>query len=318
MQHATPYALLGVDSEAFHCLISMQVIVNMYAGATPTCGMEQGLVDPSQGASILSQPVVSQPASQAASQGVFSTMMAASKDKSKPAALSSSGIPASSSSLPPAEDTCCRSQEEQLLARVFASQASSSAAAVVLSGLSSQGLRAGSTQAQIMSPSRCLWGCAGRSDPPGCRLQERVQKRKAQAALQAEVVKQQRAEQLRLQQCTAPDVALLSSQCEAQRSASHDLSTVDDVDRFSASRCSAEAADCIVLTSPHEHACDQSSTGRCMSSQPSQYVLQLASARSLDPVKRMRLQALQQELKAARQTVADLERMITAEALSSS
>ena len=286
----------------------MHVIANMYAGVGP-CRLGRGLVDPLQNASAHSQPVSSSPACQAASQGVFSTMMAASKQKSKTVAPSSSDIPAS------ADDTWCRSQEEQLLARIFASQASPSAAAVVLS--SSQRLRACSTEAQPGSLSRSLWACAGRSDPPGCRLQERVQKRKAEAAMQAEVVKQQRAEQLRLQQCNLSDVTLLASQSEAQHTALCDLSTTaaDEIDSFSKSRCSAEAADCTVLTSPHEHAHGKSVEGRCLSSQLSQHVSQQTSARTMDPVKRMRLQALQQELKAARQTVADLERMIQAEEL---
>ena len=133
--------------------------------------------------------------------------------------------------------------------------------------------------------------------------------------MQAEVVKQQRAEQPRLQQCSAPDVARPSSQSEAQHTALHELSILDDVDRCSKSRCSAEAAECIVLTSPHEHAHEKSSEGRCLSSQPSQYVSQQTSIQTMDPAKRMRLQALQQELEAARQTVADLERMIKAEEL---
>ena len=279
----------------------MPVIANMYAGPFIP---ERGPVETSQGLSALSQPAISQPASQAASQGVFSTMMAASKQKSKPVAPSSMGIPA--------EDTSCRSQEEQLLARIFASQAPPSSAAVVLS--SSQRLRACSTQAQPVSPSGSLWACAGGSNPPGCRLQERVQKRKAEAAMQAEVVKQRRAEQLQVQQCNAPDAALLASQSEGQHTALHEVSAVDDVDRCSKARCSAEAADCIVLTSPYQYAHETSREGRCLS-QPSQHVSQEISARTMDPVKRMRLQALQQELKAARQTVADLERMIKAEEL---
>lgn len=238
-------------------------------------------------------------------------MMAASKHKSKPAAPTASGLPLS------AEDTCCsRSLEEGLLARIFASRASSSAAvAVVLPGPGSQGLRAGCSQAQPVSPSRSLWACAGRDDPPGCQLQSRVQKRKADAVMQAEVVKQQRAQQLRLQ---APDVSLASSQSEPHHSALCEPSivAVDGVDSFSKSGASAEAADCIVLTSPHDCAHGKSSEGRCLSSQPSQSVSQRASAQTMDPVKRMRLQALQQELKAARQTVVDLERMIKAEELS--
>ena len=294
--------------------------MHVNTGAT-SCGLEPGLVEPSQAASVLSQPVISQSTSQAANQGVFSTMMAASKYKSKPVALSSSGNPAS------AEDTCCRSQEEQLLARIFASQASSSAVAVVLSGSSSQRLRACSTQAQPVSPSCSLWACAGRSDPPGCRLQERVQKRKAEAAMQAEVVKQQRAEQQRAEQQRAeqqrfqqsnntPDVALQSSQSDMQRTALCELSKDDDVSRCSKSTSSAEAADCTVLTSPPGNTDNNSNEGRCMSSQPVQPALQQAYTQTMDPMKRMRLQALQQELKAAKQTVADLELMIKAEELS--
>ena len=267
---------------------------NVCAGAT-SCGLEQGLVDPSKGASV-----VLQPASQAASQGVFSTMMAASKQKSKPAAPVASVTPAPAVS---AVDICCRTREEGLLARVFAPPATSSAARVVLSVPCSHRLKEASSQAQPVSPSRSLWVYAGRSDPPGCQLQKRVQKRKAEAAMQAEVVKQQRAEQ----PCNAPDVSLPSSQ-----SALHVPSSVDN-DQFG--NCSAEAADCIALISPHENAHDKSSEGRCMSSQPSQPVAQQASVRTMDPVRRMRLDALQQELRAARQTVCDLERMIKAEEL---
>ena len=284
-----------------------------YAGIAP-CALQQGPVDPSQCASVISHPAISQPASQAAaSQGVFSTMMAASKHKSKSAAPAVWSVP------PPAEDTCCsRSQEEGLLARIFASQASSSAGAVILSAPRSQGLRAGCSQAQPVSPSRSLWACAGRDDPPECQLHSRVQKRKAEAVMQAEVVKQQHAQQLRLQHCKAPDVSLASSQSELHPTALCEPCTVavDDVDSLSKSRCSAEAADCIMVTSPHECAPEKLSEGRCLSSQPSQSVSQRASAQTMDPVKRMRLQALQQELKAARQTVADLERMIKAEELS--
>lgn len=137
--------------------------------------------------------------------------------------------------------------------------------------------------------------------------------------MQAEVAKQQqRAEQLRLQHCKAPDVSLASSQSELHHTALCEPSMVasDDVDSISKSGGSAEAADCKVLMSPHEYAHGKSSEGRCLSSQPSQCVSQRASAQTMDPVKWMRLQALQQELKAARQTVADLERMIKAEELS--
>lgn len=91
---------------------------------------------------------------------------------------------------------------------------------------------------------------------------------------------------------------------------------MDSAERLTKSECSAEAADCTILEPVQVDAYDNLNDGRGTSSQPAQCVLQQTSARTMDPVKRMRLQALQQELKAAKQTVADLERMIKAEELS--
>ena len=266
----------------------------------------EGLAETSQGALAMIQPVESQPASQAASQGVFDTMMAASKQKkSKGPAPLASGITALAQS-------CCRSQEEALLARIFASQAAAVTPLATAAGLCAQRLAEGCSQAQCVSPRRSLWVCAGRSDPPGCRLQERVQKRKAEAAAQAEVVRKQQVEQ-RMQKCNAPSQLLPSGRAEVQRIASQELCSMDSLERLSKSGCSAEAAEGTTLASCQDDAHEKSSEGRCMPSQPAQSVSQQASARTMDPVKRMRLQALQQELTAARQTVADLERMIKAE-----
>lgn len=249
----------------------------------------------------MTQPLASQPASQAGSQGVFSTMMAASKQKSKGAALSASDATALMAS-------CCRSQEEALLARVFASVLPPAAP----SGVNTQRLQEGCSQAQCVSPRRSLWVCAGRSDPPGCRLQERVQKRKAEAAMQAEAVKKQHAQQMH--QCSAPE-QLPSCHAEVQHVSLLEPCSMDNPERLPHPGSSAEAADCIILDSVQDDACGKLIEGKCMLSQPAQCVLQQASARTMDPVKRMRLQALQQELKAARQTVTDLERMIKAEEL---
>lgn len=280
----------------------------MPAGATSSA-VEAGLAEPPQSASVVTQPVASQPASQAASQGVFDTMMAASKQKSKGPAASASGPTASTSS-------CGRSHEQALLARVFASQAAAVLPPAVLSSLCVQRIAEGSSQARCVSPTRSLWVCAGRSDPPACRLQDRVKKRKTEAAVQAEVLKKQHVEQ-QTQQYGVPEQSSASSLADVQHTAFCEPCSLYTQDRVGKSGCSAEATERTVLASVQDDVHDKANQGTCMlSQQPAQPVLQQASTRTVEPMKRMRLQALQQELTAARQTVADLERMIKVESLS--
>lgn len=277
------------------------------AAAASLCG-NPGEPSTSQPAAAMSQM-----ASQAASQGVFSSMMAASKVKSRPTAASATG---SAVVVVSTISTCCRSQEELLLDRIFAGPADSLTKSVLVSQSCSQGLRSGSSEAQAVSVSQSLWSRASCSKPPDCCLQERVQKRKANAAMEAEKVKKQRHEQQQAEQQQHASDAALSSDSTGVHGAAADHLSTQMPQRSRATAGSADQEDCILLMSSGITA-DAKSNDRCMLSQSSQAASQVVqpSARSMDLMKRMRLQALEQELKAARQTVLDLERMIKAEEL---
>ncbi len=233
------------------------------------------------------------------------TMMAASRQKGP---LAAAADPDATSS-EPITHVCSRSQEEALLDRIFSNSGATSSGPVVFSAQSSQWHGGGLSQAKAVRVSESLWTHTACCDPPGCQLQERVHKRKAEAELQKQMVKEQALEQRQI----ASQAAATSCSSQAQGSQSRDAACAN---KFESSciigNAGGDYADCIVLTSPsravHAHR-------TCTVSQPASVevaVSQTASAQTLDPMKRMRLQALEQELKAAKQTVADLERMIKA------
>ena len=274
-------------------------------------GQENSSYEPSasQPAVIFSQAACQaacQTASQAASQGVFSTMMAASKQKAKsavPTALPAASDPAT------ADIRCYREQEAALLAQIFLCCAEPESTQQILSESRCHRTQDGGDEVQTVSLIQSMWVCARSSDPPACQLQERVKKRKAAAtALQAEVAKQRRLDQQAPQSvCNSADLALKASGTDA-------IPQKANAQESMAVQTSSEQADCIDLIAPNGMHKDQSGNARCIQ-EVSQSEVQLISERTMDPMKRMRLQALQQELKAAKQTVADLERMIKIEQL---
>lgn len=246
--------------------------------------------------------------SSAASQGVFMTMMAASRQKAAPTAL------ADATAMVPGTQTFCRHQEEALLDRIFSNSCTSaSAPPAALTMPSSQRLIEALNQVKAVSMSDSLWTCAARCDPPECRLPERVLKRKAETEVQKQMVRRQALEQQRI----ASDAAVPSSNAHAHQSQKYDVGVHATQSSSTIINYFDNLADCIVLTSPVSavHA-DRTKPACAVSQRVECAVAHSSPAQTTDPIKRMRLQALQQELEAAKATVANLERMIKAEELS--
>ena len=237
--------------------------------------------------------------SSAASQGVFMTMMAASRSKRVPT-VTADPTP----SVPPTQ-SFSRSQEEALLERVFTTSLAASSVPVIGPAHCSQRQPDSLSQAQAVRVSESLWARAACSNPPECQLQDRVQKRKADAETHRQMVKRQSLEQ----QHAAADAVLASSTSHvAHQSQRADAASVDTFQTSTSSTFSGDT-DCIIVTTPipvHDQTTARvlQSTGDDVCVPPS------VDVQTMDPMKRMQWQALQQELKAARQTVADLERMI--------
>lgn len=245
--------------------------------------------------------------SSAASQGVFMTMMAASRQKAAPPAL------ADATAMVPVTQTFCRHQEEALLDRIFSNScASASAPPVALTMPTSQRLIEALNQVKAVSMSDSLWTCAARCDPPECRLPERVLKRKAETEVHKQMVRRQA-----LEQRVASDAAVPSSKAHAHQSQKYDVGVHATQSSSTIINHFDNLADCIVLTSPVSavHA-DRTKPTCAVSQRVECAVAHNSPAQTMDPIKRMRLQALQQELEAAKATVANLERMIKAEELS--
>ena len=245
--------------------------------------------------------------SSAASQGVFMTMMAASRQKAVP--TTSAADIASSIAL---AQTFSRSQEEALLERIFTNPLATPSAPLLGPVNSSQRLADGPSQAKAVGVCESLWTRAACCDPPECQLHERVQKRKAEAEMQRQLLKRQSLEQ---QHAAADAVPLSRASQQSLRCTNADVSTSHS-SRHPA-HPGPDNADCIILTSSsdtmHAHLTDflpSASQVPHVNVSVSQPVT--SSTQTIDPMKRMQLQALQQELTAAKQTVADLERMIRA------
>ena len=301
--HKQKFEAVSLLSVAIHSN-AIRGFVASGAPAASLCG-NSGEPSTSQPASAMGQA-----ASQAASQGVFSTMMAASKVKPKPVVTSAASSAVTAVS---AVSTCCRSKEEILLDTIFSSPAGSLARSTAFTQPCSHRLASGSSEAQAVSVSKSLWSCASCSEPPGCQLQERVQRRKANAAMEAERVKKQRIDVQQLQH--ASDVSLPSISIGVHDAAA-DHPNVQMLRRPTTLAGTADQDDCMLLSSP-DAAVQAKPNDRCMLSQSLQAPAQAvqSSARTMDQMKSMRLQALEQELQAARQTVLDLERMIKSEEL---
>ena len=171
-------------------------------------------------------------------------------------------------------------------------------------GLSgSQGLS--QSQAKRVGVAEAVWTSASLSEPPGCHLPQRVQKRKAEADLQRQKAKQQALQQQRV----AANAVLVPNADPAPEEKKSNSSKENSAIAHSTG---VHDSDCIVLDSPVAAVCKDKSTSNCSQA----HILEPQISQTTDPMKRMRLQALQQELVAAKQTVVDLERMIRNEQLS--
>ena len=149
-----------------------------------------------------------------------------------------------------------------------------------------------------------LWKQAGADQPPHCTLEDRVQKRKAEQLVAQEQARQEAV----ARQCTAAEAMLRS--CEAAELSASGQEAADRA-LLESQSCSSSAHQpaCINLTmSPARDT--QKGLVYPVSTEPNAVAAVNGLHSVKDPMKRIRLLALQQELKAARQTVADLERMI--------
>ena len=239
----------------------------------------------------------------AASQGVFMTMMAASRSKSVPTATADPNP-----SVPPTQ-AFSRSQEEALLERVFMTSLAASSVPVIGPAYSSQRQPDSLSQAQAIRVSESLWARAACSDPPDCRLQDRVHKRKADAEMHRQMVKRQSLEQ---QHAVTDAVLPFSTSNAAHQSQRPKAASVDTLQTNGqpTSSTPSDDTDCIIVTSPSVPVHDQTTAKISQSMGDDVCVPPSVDVQTMDPMKRVQWQALQQELKAARQTVADLERMI--------
>ena len=229
-------------------------------------------------------------------------MMAASRSKSFPTATAEPNP----SVLP--THAFCRSQEEVLLKRVFFTSLAAASAPVIGPAYSSQRQPDSLSQAQAIRVSESLWARAACSDPPECRLQDRVHKRKADAEMHRQMVKRQS-----LEQHTVTDAVLpLSTSNAAHQSQRPKAASVDTFQTsvLATSSTPSGDTDCIIVTSPSVPVHDQTTAKMFQSMGDDVCVPPSVDVQTIDPMKRMQWQALQQELKAARQTVADLERII--------
>lgn len=242
-------------------------------------------------------------ASSAASQGVFMTMMAASRSKGVPTATADP-----TPSVSPTQ-AFSRSQEEALLERVFITSLAASSGPVIGPAHSSQRQTDSVSQAKAIRVSESLWARAACCDPPECQLKDRVHKRKADAEMHRQMVKRQSLEQ----QHAATDAVLPSSIShvahQSQRLNAAGVDTFQTSGHATSSTRSGDT-DCIIVTSPSVPVHDQTTARMSQSMGDDVCVPPSVDVQTMGLMKRMQWQALQQELKAARQTVADLERMI--------
>lgn len=243
--------------------------------------------------------------SSAASQGVFMTMMAASRHKAAPATSAANNAP----SVPVAQ-TFSRSQEEALLERIFTNPLATPSAPLLGPVKSSQRLTDGPSQAKAVGVDESMWTRAGSCDPPECQLHGRMQKRKAEAEMQRQLLKRQSQEQ---QHAAADAVPLSRASQQSLRCTNAEVSTSQSSSH--AAHPGPDDADCIILTSSSDTVHAGLTDALPSASQTPHVdvsVSQPMTTQTMNPMKRMQLQALQQELMAAKQTVADLERMIRA------
>ncbi|DBA72598.1 TPA: hypothetical protein ACH3X2_010350 [Trebouxia sp. C0005] len=165
------------------------------------------------------------------------------------------------------------------------------------------------SQAQAIRVSESLWARAACSDPPECQLQDRVQKRKADAEMHRQMVKRQSLEQQHAATDAVQPSSILNS---AHQSQMPDAASIDILQTSGQATSSTPSGDidCIIVTSPSIPMHDQTTAKVSKRMGDDVCVPPSVNVQTMDPMKRMQWQALQQELKAARQTVADLERMI--------
>ena len=238
-------------------------------------------------------------------EGVFGTMMTASRQASKPAAAACSSAHFNDTS-----ETFSRASEQALLSRAF-SHVLTPASQYVQLPKSGQAKRTdwsvvATAVATAVDHAQSLWKRVSQHSPPACTLQQRVHKRKAQQA----IVQEQARQDALVQQCAAAE-AMLGACDDAEQSQAPCQGPGQGLS--GPQPCTGPCTGlqpppaCINLVLSPE----QNSQLCCVGAHSQKRaVLSTGSQQSHDPMKRVRLLALRQELKAAKQTVTDLERMI--------
>lgn len=243
-------------------------------------------------------------AKSAAAEGVFSTMMTASRQSSRQ--QSASQPQASTAASSDTHQTFSRHSEQMLLDRVFSDVLDTSASAPAQ--LQSFGFGAASrccSEATAVEGEASLWKQASQDEPPHCTLEDRVQKRKAAQ----HIAQEQARKEAIAQQCIAAEAMLKS--CETAEP-SGSVNKAVDKQLCSLRNCpeSGGQSMCIdLVSSPGEKSQEGATCSQQLPAAACAAVLSKLQDVN-DPMKRIRLLALQQELKAAKQTVSDLERMI--------
>ena len=112
------------------------------------------------------------------------------------------------------------------------------------------------------------------------------------------------------QQHAATDAVLASSISNVAHHSQRPDAASADTFQTSTNSTPSDGTDCIIVTTSSIPVHDQTKARVSQSMGDDACVPPSVDVQTMDPMNRMQWQALQQELKAARQTVADLERMI--------
>lgn len=238
----------------------------------------------------------------ATAEGVFSTMMTASRQSSKhlPASQPSSSKVAPADAL----QTFSRQTEQLLLDKVFTDVVCTTLSPPVqLHQFGSSAAAGCCSEATAVQADASLWKQAGADQPPHCTLEERVQKRKAEQLVAQEQARQEAV----ARQCSAAEAMLRSCEVTGFSQSGHDAADGVMLESQSCSSSGLQIACINLALSPAQ--VTQKSVACPVSTEAGAAAVNTTQSVK-DPMKRIQLLALQQELNAARQTVADLERMI--------
>lgn len=236
--------------------------------------------------------LIANPGKPRAVEGVFSTMMTASRQACKPAAASCGSTHSAVTS-----ETFSRASEQALLNRAFSPVDTAASLPPHLPRskqvVESHWSMVATAVATAVDHAQSLWKRASQQSPPACTLQQRVLKRKAQQA----IVQEQARQTALVQQCAAAEAMLGPCEEEQSQAPCQGLSGCQHCTGLQ------RPPACIDLAlSPGQDT--------RLGSVSAHSQKQAGSQQTFDPMKRVRLLALRQELKAAKQTVTDLERMI--------